>query len=210
MFRRITNRRPVRLACWAAFGALFVACAADASPLDGPGYVVPADGEVFVTFDHQNAGATGALYFTGRESDGVMTSATSGPGSVLGRLLFNTRQSSTGTTLSLGLFNAGDTLHFLYTILKGSGAAKKGDAIRTDDESTSRNFAFSTVGSSGESHVTSLGIEDILDPARADWDYDDAEFTLTTTPRFVPAPGPVALGACGMALMLFGRKKRPC
>lgn len=206
MDRKNRNGLPRAFACSAfVAGLVAIAGSAGASPADGAGFIVPVTGEVFVTFDRQSAGAVGELYFLGADTGGSITSG-SGLGSEA--FLFRNRGVKSGETRSLGLYNAGETLHFLYRIVTGAGAAKKGDVLRTDDESTSGNFRFSDANEQGGVFTASLGVEDIRNPARADWDFNDVEFTLTTSPRFVPAPGPVVLGACGLALAAFPRRKR--
>lgn len=207
MFRSRSDRRSLRTATWAALGALSLVCGTAASAQDGPGFVVPFDGEVSVTFDQQGSGVNGALYFVGWETDGSITPATSS-GSAYGQLLFGPGRGAQNKTVSLGLFSAGDTLHFLYRILGGGWFGQQGGTLSTADESTSGNFIVSSVSTDRSDYTASLGVETSGGSDRSDWDYTDAEYTLTATPRVVPAPGPIALGACGLALTLFGRKSR--
>lgn len=199
-----TSRRALTAAA-----TLALASAACAAPMHNA-YIVPASGDISVVFQGQDAGATGWFYFLGFGLGNDFSSATHTDSNELGAFLFSNKGTPVGSAVSIGYHEAGTALHFAYIITKGSGAAKTGDIMRTDDPATSINFLWGAPVASGDLLASSLGVEDIKNPAKSDWDFNDVTFDLivdTSAVRYVPAPGPVTLMAFA-GLMSLRRKDR--
>jgi len=164
------------------------------------------DAAVAVTLVGGWAGAEGDLYFLGASRSGVLSAAadTAEPG--LGQRLYGNKDAA-GQTIQLGDFLAGDELHFAYHITSGNGGTViTGDVIRSDVSRDFIQFGFDA-DHTGDGRIR-LGVEDIRDPKRSDWDYQDAVIDLSFTPaRGVPAPGSATLMALGAALAAQRRRR---
>ncbi|MGD9693303.1 MAG: hypothetical protein AB7G17_08780 [Phycisphaerales bacterium] len=148
-----------------------------------------------VEFVSSSAGATGSLYFLGWQAVGeTITYTTSTDSKGLGQFLFSNKGTSAGTTVEIGAFDAGTTLHFAYTITKGSGSAALNQIQRTD-QTTSMFFA-TDWGTDSKGYFAKVGVEDILDVKKSDMDYNDVQFRV----RAIPAPGGAALMAVSMLI----------
>jgi hypothetical protein len=151
------------------------------------------DGRVSVQLVGAWAGAAGDVYFLGADTGAGFVSAPASDAHAIGQRLFNSKDAP-GAAIDLGDFAAGDQLHFAYRITKGwSSLVTPGDVMTTQsdliqfgiDESAS-DFALRW----------RLGMEDIRDPKRSDWDYQDAVFDVLLTPaRGIPTPASAALFA---------------
>src|SRR6056297_1439873 len=117
----------------AVFVSAGFSSAASAGFRDGELVTLQEDSRVSVSFVSQSAGATGSLYFTGAELGGVMDYAVSSDTNNLGEFLFSNHGASAGTSIDLGEFDAGSTLHFSYLVTKGRGGAKTGDLFQSAD-----------------------------------------------------------------------------
>jgi len=164
------------------------------------------DSSVSVSFLSQSAGATGALYFSGYESEGSMAWAVSSDTNELGTFLFSNHGTERGASIDLGEFGAGSTLHFSYLVTKGRGGAKTGDLFESFDSGGVGYFASGSprVFDGGVSYV--MGVEDIMNPKRSDFDFNDAMFEVSAAS--VPTPGSVALGAAGLVFVARRRGVR--
>ena len=154
------------------------------------------------------AGAAGDVYFLGAERAGELSAApdTSKPG--LGQRLFNSKDAA-GASVQLGDFRAGDELHFAYHITKGHGrVVTQGDVMRTDVSGDFIQFGHDPGARLGSG--LRVGVEDIRDPKRSDWDYQDVVFDVNFTPGRgapAPAPGSATLMALGAALAAQRRRR---
>ncbi len=159
-------------------------------------------GNVSVEFLNSNAGATGSLYFVGSRgtNENDITYATSSDAFGLGQFLFSNKGTSAGTSVEIGSFDTGTTLHFAYTITKGSGSAVLNQIQRTD-QTTSMFFA-TDWGTDSKGYFAKVGVEDILDVKKSDMDYNDVVFRV----RSIPAPGGAALMA--VSLLIAGPRGR--
>jgi len=159
---------------------------------------------VSVQFVSQSAGARGSLYFLGTESEGQMSFAMSSDTNNLGMFLFENHGASPNTSIDVGEYDAGASLHFAYLVTRGVPVAPTGSLFRTDDEVGAFNFAIGNTSFVGGSNVTRVGIEDIQDQHLSDFDFNDILFDVRTTA--IPAPGSVALAMVGGAVLLRRRK----
>lgn len=189
-----------------AAAACVCGAAASGGMVTGQLYTVPQAGEVSISFRSQSAGATGSLYFLGFEDEGGLSYTSNTDGRALGQFLFSNHGSSLGSSLLLGTFNAGDKLHFAYIVTKGVSSVPTGTTSRTDVAGDRIYFGLEGPASRGPALDTVLSVEDIKDPSKTDWDYNDFTATITSIP--IPAPGPVALASLGMLLMAPRRKQR--
>jgi len=154
------------------------------------------------------AGAGGDLYFLGARSGEQFNAAadTAEPG--LGQRLFGNKDAA-GASASLGDFRAGDQLHFAYHITKGHGSVvTQGDVMRSDVNADFIQFGHDPGAQLGSG--LRVGVEDIRDPKRSDWDYEDIVFDVNFTPGRgapAPAPGSATLMALGAALAAQRRRR---
>lgn len=153
------------------------------------------------------AGASGDIYYLGSTTGDTWTPApdTGTPG--LGTRLFYSK-STPGQSVELGEFAAGSTLHFAYEVTHGVGdLVLQGDVMRSDRNTDSIQFGWDEEKSDALS--LRLGVEDIRDPKRSDWDYRDAVFDVVITPARgdVPAPGAVSLFALAGATGIRRRRR---
>ncbi len=175
--------------------------------LDHP-ITLEQDSSVSVELVGAWAGAAGDVYFLGADSNGQLNASadTGEPG--LGKRLFNSKDAP-GTTIDLGDFTAGSALHFAYLITKGwSDAVIKGDVMRSDRTRDQIQLAWDEDESTPA--LYRLGWEDIRDPKRSDWDYQDAVFDVHISPsaaRAVPAPGTMTLLALTGATLAARRRR---
>jgi len=165
------------------------------------------DSNVSVRFVNSDAGATGSLYFLGWGQGESITYSASSHSNNLGQFLFSNKGTPTGTTIDLGVFDAGAALHFAYIINKGAGAAKTGDVIRSDIHADLAYFAPSPMFNQQDENFVRIGLEDIRDPKKSDWDFNDVIFDVLASP--IPGPGAFALAMMGMAIAA-PRRRRPC
>ena len=192
----------ITTACCVAF--VFGATSAGAAMITGQPYRVPLSGEVSISFLSQDAGAKGSLYFLGAQNDGAISYRTNSDARLLGQHLFTNHGTARGTSVNLGLFSAGTTLHFAYTVTTGMPGVPTGTTSRTDFADDLRYFGLETVFSSGGRVETVFSVEDIKDPRRTDWDYNDFRATITA----IPTPGVAMALASGFALVSFRRSRR--
>lgn len=200
------RRRSVRLA-FAAACVAGASASAFANPMSAGGaFLMPADGEVSISFKSSDAGATGALYFLGAELDGNITYAASTDARDLGQFLFSNKSAQPGVFTSLGLYSAGTRLHFAYFITSGVDVAPTGTLSRSDVESDLLFFGQSDMAFTDGVYSLTFGVEDIKNLQTSDFDYNDAMFTLMITPQSVPSPGAISLAVCS-GLFLFSRSR---
>lgn len=190
----------------AALG-VFVSAGASAGLLADAPISLTAPSNVSVRFVGSDAGATGSLYFLGWGQGESITYATSTHANNLGQFLFSNKGTSAGTTIDLGDFASSSTLHFAYIITKGSGGAKTGDVIRSDLNADLVYFAPVAMFNLLDGEYIRVGLEDIRDPAKSDWDHNDVIFDVIATT--IPGPGAFALAAVGFAIAA-PRRRRPC
>lgn len=182
-----------------------IACSAQAGFATGGLYNVPQTGEITIEFKSQSAGATGSLYFLGSERSGTLTRAASTDSRDLGRWIFSNKGTAAGHRVSLGLFEFGDLLHFAYIVTTGAGNAKTGETSRTDIVADRKYFGFKNTSTTDEGVIRVLmGVEDIRNPSKTDWDYNDLQVFVESTP--VPSPGVLALS--GAALLIAGSRRK--
>ncbi len=155
------------------------------------------------------AGAAGDVYFLGARAPGEELSAspdTGEPG--LGQRLFHSK-ATPGERIDLGDFAAGSELHFAYHITTGSGTiVALGDVFRSDRDADMIQFGYDPEASTSSSFR--LGWEDIRDPKKSDWDYQDVVFDVTMTPArgtVVPAPGATVLLALSAGAAAARRRR---
>lgn len=164
-------------------------------------YALESDSQVSVSFVSQSAGAKGSLYFLGHEdSDGHITYAASSDANNLGQFIFQNHGTAAGYTVDLGIFDAGDVMHFAYLITKGVSVAPTGSLFRTDVNADLAYVGLTPMGSG----ITRIGLEDIRNPAKSDWDHNDVVFDIVALD--VPAPGPAALASA--AFLIAGLRRR--
>lgn len=163
---------------------------ANATIILGGDLIVTDDGEVTIIHQEFTASIGSDLYlFT---DDGV-------DGNDL--FILNNKTNPIGEEISLGSFNAGDSLLFYiinnqgYTFFSGSDASMNPDGIlhaAVDTEFTTVSFL--------------LGFEDLFEGY--DFDYDDLNISLTnvtvTAPDEVPEPSTVVLLL--MSILIMSRK----
>lgn len=167
-----------------AAGAAFI-------EIDSP-IVLQSDAVVSVELVGAWAGAAGDIYFLGAKRPGEALTASADTGEPgLGQRLFYSK-AEPGERIDLGEFDAGSELHFAYHITKGSGdLVAQGDVFRSDRDTDQIQFGYDPEASTAAYYR--LGMEDIRDPKRSDWDYQDVVFDVTmTSPRGVPVPAPGA------------------
>lgn len=169
---------------------------------------ITADAPFEATVAHAstNAGARGTLFFLGTEADGTITAPT-GAAHELGRALFTSHNTApeARSGLDLGAFGAGDTLHFAYLVTRGVSVAPTGSTFRTDTDLDPAHFTVvDTTVIDEATTVYRVGVEDIRDPARSDWDYNDVVFDVSV--RLVPTPGAGTLALASLALVARRRR----
>ena len=156
-----------------------------------------------------NGGAAGDLYFVGTTSGDTWTPAPDPTGGGIGTRLFNSKDTP-GTRVELGTFDAGTEFTFAYKVTKGwSKWVIVDDVMMSGREGDAQQFGVDDM--LADSGRVRLGIEDIRDPKKSDWDYDDSMFDVVITPTgdrgAVPTPGSTALiGLASFAAL--GRRRR--
>lgn len=182
----------------AAALAIAAACAAPASAelvSDVP-ITVPADNtKVWAEFLGETADFAGNLYFLGSgDADNVLMPAPDSDPTGLGQFLFNNHAASPGDMVMLiGVFDAGEVLHFAYDIVHPADVEE--ELFRTDVEDDKKYFDFNAT-------TGVVGIEDMRKP-NSDLDYDDIQFRLVF--EQVPTPGALPMLA---AFALTRRRRR--
>ena len=171
--------------------------------------VLQQDASVSVELVGKWAGAEGDVYFLGSKSAGEPLSASADTGVPgLGTRLFASA-GARGSTVELGDFTAGTELHFAYHITKGySDIVALGDTFRSDLQQDEIQLGWDPEASS--SLVYRLGWEDIRDPKRSDWDYQDVVFDVRMTPPQgdqVPTPGAAMLLALSTGVAAARRRR---
>ena len=167
-------------------------------------FALQSPSEVSVSFESQSAGARGNLYFLGAEdSSGDITYAASTDANNLGQFLFQNHGTANGFTVDLGVFDAGDVMHFAYLVTNGSGGAPTGSLFRTDVNADLDYVGLTQISS----EITRIGLEDIRNPAQSDWDHNDVVFNVVA--RSVPAPGPAALASAAFLIAGLRRRQKP-
>lgn len=172
-----------------------------------PSFVVTAPSLVSIEFVSQRAGATGSLYFVGVERDGIVMPQPDSDDRGLGQFMFSNHDVSPGTSWELGLFQPNDQLDFGYLITRGRGGARTGDVTRTDVESDWGYFRQQSEPDDDGAVVTTYGLEDIKNPRRSDWDFNDVMFQIRT--MSVPTPAPLTMQAIAISAICVYRRRRP-
>jgi len=190
----------------AAVSSLALASFASADLNSGQMLTLDQDSDVSVSFITSSAGAKGSLYFLGTESGGAITSAASSDSNALGEFLFSNHGTTSGYSVDIGQFGAGETLHFAYLITNGVSVAPTGELFRSDLSTDLSFFASGSAEAFDGYQVFRFGIEDIRDPNRSDFDYNDVIFDVRVSPA-VPAPGAAALAMIGAGFMVRRRMK---
>lgn len=194
-----------RIVCSVIAMASFAA-SASAAFTTGSLFTVPSRGEVVVSFKSQSAGATGSVYLLGVGEENTITYAASSDARNLGQFIFSNKGTAVGTQVNLGIFEAGQQIHFAYTVTHGAGGAKTGDTSRTDIVPDRDYFGFRQHASAENVTTHLFGIEDIRDRGKSDWDYNDVQFYLTHTATTIPGPGTAMLAVLGILLAKPRRK----
>ncbi len=192
---------------WNGFTAVVItAVASSASAALIPAELPSLDtvSDVTVAFESSNAGARGSLYFLGYEQGGTVTYETSTDAKGLGKWLFSNHGTPSGFSVNLGVLPGGSLLHFAYLITHGVTVAPTGSLFRTDIVADMKHFSSDVVVADRDSMTIEYGIEDIRNPAKSDWDYNDVMFSVRVDA--IPGPGAIALTAC--AVMLAGVRRR--
>ncbi|CAE7578018.1 unnamed protein product [Symbiodinium necroappetens] len=153
---------------------------------------------------------TRSLYFMGHEQDGEMFNAVSSDANELGAFIFQNHGTAAGTTVELGEFEAGSTLHFAYLVTNGSGGAPTGSLFRTDVEADTNYFAIGDTRSDEASLFTRLGIEDIRNPAHSDFDYNDLIVDVRTTAIPEIAMKTIITGAIASSVLITAPALAQC
>jgi len=193
------------LAVTALLTGVYVSRPVFASPEVGEPITLDTTSEVSVTFVSSSAGATGSLYFLGSEVHGVTFRSASTDANDLGMFLFSNHGTAARSTYELGVFGRDSTLHFAYLITNGVSVAPTGSLFRTDTPGDMGYFLVDAIPGEDGSWLFNVGIEDIRNPNRADWDFNDVVFEVNA--RAVPAPGAgMLLAAAG--LLAAPRRKR--
>jgi len=197
-----------RIAITAAVLAAAGTASAAFLELDNP-IALQQDASVSVELVGEWAGAAGDLYFLGAKPSGSELNAspdTGEPG--LGTKLFAST-GARGTSVNLGDFDAGTELHFAYHITSGySDTVILGDTFRSDLAQDQVQLGWDPDASS--EFVTRLGWEDIRDPKKSDWDYQDIVFDIRMTPPQgdpVPTPGAAMLLALSTGVAAARRRR---
>ncbi|TVQ81556.1 MAG: hypothetical protein EA380_01435 [Phycisphaeraceae bacterium] len=181
-----------------------VAGSASAAMIPASLVELETESTVTVTFDSSDAGAKGSLYFLGHEQDGSITYATSTDANGLGKWLFSNHGTAPGYSVNLGTLPGGALLHFAYLITNGVSVAPTGSLFRTDVPDDMLYFMSDVVAADSSGTTVSYGIEDIRNPSKSDWDYNDVMFSVRVDA--IPGPGAIALAAS--AVMLAGVRRR--
>lgn len=198
------------------FRAAFAAACCVSTAAAAHAFVIPAtlpelDGPsaVSVSFVSSSAGARGSLYFLGYETPGgppaAITPAADSDSNNLGAFLFENKGPTRSNVAGLGVIPGGATLHFAYLVTQGVSVAPTGSLFRTDVAADLNYFGSTDLGMEDGERVWRMGIEDIRDENRSDWDYNDAVFEVRAFP--VPTPGTIALAAAGVGLAAVRRRK---
>lgn len=185
-----------------------ISSGAHAGIAGGDVYQMNQRGQVTATFLSSDAGATGSLYFVGHKGSGddAITYSASSDAFGLGQFLFSNKGTPANTGVALGEFNAGDSLFFAYIITKGSGNATKGSFARNDLTAGVDFFRTNSSTPTDYGSYSIIGVEDIFNRSKSDWDYNDMLFALRVDA--VPTPGAGLLAAMG-GIVAF-RRKRHC
>ena len=162
--------------------------------------------EASVAFVSSSAGATGMLYFAGDELGGTLTAPAAAVDPSMGLELFANKGADRGTGdfIELGAFGAGATIHFNYLVTKGVSVAPTGSLFSTRSDHDPAHFVVLSSSTTGATTTYRVGIEDIRDPNKSDWDYNDIIVDVAVTS--VPTPGATALALAGFGLTLRRRR----
>jgi len=205
----MNNDNTKHLGLGVAFTVIALSGVANAGVANGNVFQMDRTGTVVAEFLNSNAGATGSLYFVGHKGsgEGSITYATSSDAFGLGQFLFSNKGTPAGTGVGLGQFNAGDSLYFAYIITKGSGGAAKGSMARNDLLGDVDFFKTLSFGLTDDGARSVVGVEDIFNRPKSDWDYNDMTFALSVSS--VPTPGAGLLAAMGGAVACRRKRRAP-
>lgn len=173
--------------------------------VDNP-VALTATSDVSVRFVSSDAGAKGSLYFLGHELNEVITYAASSDAHNLGSFLFSNHGTSAGTTVHLGTFDNGAILHFAYLITNGVSVAPTGTLIRSDLIGDLAYLSGASMFNFDDGPFVRIGLEDIKNPHKSDWDHNDVIFDVIAAP--VPAPGTIALATIALAVATPRRREK--
>ncbi len=185
-----------------------VSFAAHGAMITGATYKTTHDGSVEVEFVSQDAGAKGSLYFLGSVTGGTTTYAPSSDSNNLGQFLFQNHGTSAGYTVYLGIFDAETTLYFAYKITHGVSVAPTGTIFRMDAPGDLLYFGQEVVLNTSEGSATRVWLEDIKNPSKSDWDYNDLAFDVNNS-YVAPAPAPGAWALAIVGILIGTRRYRP-
>jgi len=162
--------------------------------------------EASVAFVSSSAGATGMLYFAGAMSGGTLTPPAAAADPSMGLELFANKGTDRGTGdfITLGGFDAGATIHFNYLVTKGVSVAPTGSLFSTQSDHDPAHFVVLSASTIDATTTYRVGIEDIRNPNRSDWDYND--IVVDVTVRDVPTPGATVLALAGFGLTVRRRR----
>jgi hypothetical protein len=186
--------------------SLAVAGSANAGFRTGQSVTLQEDSNAVVEFISQSAGAKGSLYFLGADTGDSFVTAPSSDENGLGKFLFSNHGTARGTTVDLGNFGAGSTLHFAYLITKGVSVAPTGSLFKSNVLDDVNYFGMEGPSTFERSTTFRLGIEDIRNPKKSDFDYNDVIVEVRAVA--IPTPGTLALATAGLAFVTRRRATR--
>ncbi len=183
------------------------------SPANAPAAISFGEtSSVSVRYVSKDASARGMLSFLGAEHSGVLTAPTARTPAdnitPLGLDLFTNHNPARGVDapVELGTFAGGSTLHFAFFITRGVWIIPDGETFRTDTDTDPAHFTVMSTTSTDEgSTIYRVGLEDIRDASRSDWDYNDLIFDVAV--QTVPGPGPALLAGLGAVCAATRRRK---
>jgi len=152
--------------------------------------------EIFVEYLGHTADYEGNLYFLGTGSkDNVLNPVPNSDSTGLGQFLLNNHTSFVGQEAQLlGVFNAGDILHFAYDVVAPTHIAA--ELFRTDTSGDQKYFLI-------DPETWYFGVEDLRKPD-TDLDYDDIQLQLS----FRPVPTPAGLSLFALGAITQRRRRR--
>ena len=156
----------------ALLSSLLIPTMAMAVSILGGALIVQSTGEVTTTFQGSDAGYTSTLFLQNT-----------------GQSLFTNHDTSVGSTISLGTFEAGTELIFGLNVHDTGETFFTGPGSRNDD-GLAHAFLNEAFGEEGEALVS---FEDLL--GGGDRDYNDVEFSFTNVAATATAPAAVAAEA---------------